>query len=80
MKAGWKITAANHDHEETKQMMSGFGYRLSNCADIRRRRCRNRLGMSVPVADKVQTVSMHFVDLPLFLASVGKVQISRPAI
>jgi hypothetical protein len=33
MQAGWEITAANHDHDETKQMVSGFGYRLFNGAD-----------------------------------------------
>jgi integrase len=26
MQAGWEITAANHDHDATKQMVSGCGY------------------------------------------------------
>jgi len=34
----------------------------------------------MPVTDKVESLSMHFVDLPLFLAAVGIVQISRPTI
>ena len=61
-------------------MMSGFGYRLLYGADIGRGGRSNSLWMCVPVADKMQSLLMHFVDLPLFLASVGKIQISRPAI
>jgi hypothetical protein len=36
--------------------------------------------MRMPVADKMQSLPMHLVDLPLFLASVGKVQVSRPTV
>jgi len=61
-------------------MMSRFGYRLLNGVDIGRGGRRNSLRMCVPVAYKMQSLSMHFVDLPLFLASVGKIQISRPTI
>lgn len=61
-------------------MMSGFGNRLFDGADIGRRRPRNSLRMRMPVADKMKSFSMHLVNLPLFLASVGKVQISGPAV
>lgn len=61
-------------------MMSGFGNGFLDGADIRRGPRRNSLGMRMPVADKMQSVPMHLVDLPLFLASVGKVQVSRPAV
>jgi hypothetical protein len=36
--------------------------------------------MRMPVADKMQSLRVHLVDLPLFLASVGKVQVSRPTV
>jgi hypothetical protein len=58
-------------------MMSGFGYRFFNGTDIRSGGCGNSLGMRMPVADKMQSLPMHLVDLPLFLTSVGKVQVSR---
>src|SRR5437588_8063982 len=80
MQADWKIATAHDDHEEAMQMMSGFGYGLLDGADIGRRRHGNSLWMRVPVADKMKSPSMHLVDLPLFLASVGKVQISRPSV
>ena len=80
MQTGWKIGAAHDDHEEAMQMMSGLGYRLLDGADVGRRRRRNSLRMRMPVADKMKPLSMHLVDLPLFLASVGQVQISRPTV
>ena len=80
MQASRKIAAAHDDHEEAMQMMSGFGHRFLDGADIGRGRRGNSLRMGMPVADKMQSLSMHFVDLPLFLASVGKVQISGPTV
>lgn len=68
-----KIGAANNNHEEAKQMMSGFGYRLIDGPNVGGRRGRNSLGMCMPVTDKMQFLPVHFVDLSLFLASVGKV-------
>jgi hypothetical protein len=61
-------------------MMSGFGYRLVDGADIGRRRGGSGLRMGMPVTDKVQPTPMHLVDFPLFLTSVGNVQISRATI
>ena len=80
MQACRKIATANHDHEKAKQMMSGFGYSFVDGPNIRRRGSRNSLRMGVPVADKMQPSPVHLVDLPLFFASVGQVQISRPPI
>jgi hypothetical protein len=73
MQSGRKIGAADHNHEESVQMMSGFGYRLIDGPNIGRRRGRNSLGMCMPVTDKMQSFPVHFVDLSLFFASVGKV-------
>jgi len=61
-------------------MMSGFGHGFIDGADIGRGRRRNSLRMRMPVADKMQSLPMHLVDLPLFLASVGKVQVSRSTV
>jgi hypothetical protein len=80
MQGDWKIAAAHDDHEEPMQMMSGFGYRLLYGPDIGSGGRRNGLRMRMPVADKMQSLSMHLVNLILFLASVRKVQISRPTV
>ena len=68
-----KPAAAHDDHNEAMQMMTGFGDRLLNGADVGRRGSRNSLRMRMPITDKVRSLSMHFVDFPLFLASVGKI-------
>ena len=62
------------------QMMSGLGHGFLDGADVGRGWRGNSLGMRMPVADKMQSLPMHLVDLPLFLASVGKVQVSRPTV
>jgi hypothetical protein len=80
MQTGRKIGAADDDHEEAMQMMSGFGYCLLDGTDVGRRRRRNSLRMRMPIADKMKPLSMHLVDLPLFLVSVGEVQISRATV
>src|SRR6266487_2078005 len=80
MQADRKIAAAHDDHEEAMQMMSGFRHGFLDGADIGRGWRGNSLGMRMPVADKMQSLPMHLVDLPLFLASVGKVQVSRPTV
>ena len=80
MQTGRKIAAAHDDHEEAMQMMSGFGHGFIDGADIGRGRRRNSLRMRMPVADKMQSLPMHLFDFPLFLASVGKVQVSRPTV
>jgi hypothetical protein len=36
--------------------------------------------MRMPVADKMQSLPMHLIDLFLFLASIGKVQVARPTV
>ena len=61
-------------------MMWGFSYRFLNGTDIGSGGCGNSLGMRMPVANKMQTLPMHLVYLPLFLASVGKIQVSLPTI
>lgn len=61
-------------------MVTRFGYCLVNGSDVASRGRRHSLRMRMPVTDKVESLSMHFVDLPLFLAAVGMVKISRPTI
>ena len=61
-------------------MVTRFGYCLVNGSDVGRRGRGHSLRMRMPVTDKVESLSMHFVDLPLFLAAVGMVQVSRPTI
>ena len=61
-------------------MMTRLGYCVVNGSNVGRRGRGNSLRMRMPVADKMETLSMQLVDLSLFLASVGKVQISRPTI
>ena len=61
-------------------MVTRLGYCLVNGSNVGRRRRGNRLWMRMPVADKMETLSMHVVDLSLFLASVGEVQTPRPTI
>jgi hypothetical protein len=73
MQTGRKIAAAHDDHKEAMQMMSGFGNRFLDGTNIGGGRPRNRLRMCMPVADKVQSLLMHRVNLSLFLAAVGKV-------
>ncbi len=80
MQAHGKIAAAHDDHKEAMQMMSGFGHGFLDGADVGRGRRGNGLGMRMPVADKMQSLPVHLVDFPLFLASVGKVQVSRPTV
>jgi hypothetical protein len=80
MQTVWKIAAAHDDHEEAMQMMPGFGHGFLDGADVGRGWRGHCLGMRMPVADKMQSLPMHLVDLPLFLASVGKVQVSRPTV
>lgn len=80
MQADGKIAAAHDYHEEAMQMMSGFGHGFLDGADVGRGWRRNSLGMCMPVADKMQSLPVHLVDFPLFLASVGKVQVSRPTV
>ena len=75
-----KTAAAHDDHEEAIQMMSGLGHGFVDGADIGRGRRGSSLGMRMPVAHKMQSLPMHLVDFPLFLASVGKVQVSRPTV
>ncbi len=71
-----KTAAAHDDHNEAMQMMTRFGDRLLNGADVGRRGSRNSLRMRMPITNKVRSPSMHFIDFPLFVASVGKIQIS----
>src|SRR5438067_921683 len=80
MQAHWKILVTHDDHEEPMQMVARFGYCLINRSNVGRRGRGHSLRMRMPVTDKVESVTMHFIDLPLFLAAVWMVQISRPMI
>ena len=61
-------------------MVTRLGYCLVNSSDVGRGGRGHSLRMRMPVTDKVESLPMHFVDLPLFFAAVGTVQISRATI
>jgi hypothetical protein len=59
---------------ETLQMMPRPGDRFFDGADVGWRRCRNGLGMGMPVTDKMQSPPVRFIDFSLFLAAAGEIQ------
>jgi hypothetical protein len=62
------------------QVVTRLSYCFVNGLDVGRRRRGNSFRMRMPVTDKMESLSVHFVDLPLFLVTVGKVQTSRATI
>ena len=65
-----KFFCSGDHHYEPIEVMLRFCERITDAVNVRRRGCRNRFGVCMPITDEVKSLAVHRINLALFLTSV----------